>query len=191
MSHPLLEPEAVRTRRAKGVLGLVGALTCGALACGSRADRGTSTPEGPVSEIEAHLPPETEEVQVSGVAGRTRRLARAEDVEVLVGAAGRADGGVVRLLGSHDPYLQLRDRELLVAERAKQKDLWRTLGRPGAVVLDGEVAGTWRPRTAGGALTVTVEPWSTLPRRARAAVQVEAERLAAHRHLRLRAIDGL
>ena len=65
---------------------------------------------------------------------------------------------VVRLVGSHDPYLQLRDRDLLVAERPKQKDLWRTLGRPGAVLVDGEVVGTWRPRTSGGALSVKARP---------------------------------
>src|SRR5262249_37564843 len=119
------------------------------------------------------------------------RLALADDVEALTGAAERAGRGVVRLLGSHDPYLQLRDRDLLVAERAKQKDLWRTLGRPGAGLVDGEVAGTGRPRASGPTLSIGLEPWSPITGRARTALKVEAERLAAHRDLRLEAIEGL
>ena len=97
----------------------------------------------------------------------------------------------LRLVGSHDPYLQLRDRDLLVAERSKQKDLWRTLGRPGALLIDGEVVGTWRPRTSGGTLSVHIDPWAPVKGPIRAAVQAEAERLAAHRELPLRAVDGV
>ena len=87
----------------------------------------------------------------------------------------------MRLLGPHDPYLQLRDRELLVADETRQKDLWRMLGRPGGIVADGELIGTWRPRTSGKKLTVRMELWGPLSGRDRALVEEEAERLAAHR----------
>ncbi len=79
----------------------------------------------------------------------------------------RADGPspTLRLLGPFDPYLQLRDRELLVDRAADRKDLWRTLGRPGAIVADGEVKGTWRPRTSGKKFTVQADLWHDLSAR--------------------------
>jgi len=88
---------------------------------------------------------------------------------------------VVRLLGPFDPWLQLRDRELLVPDEARRKDLWRTLGRPGGVVVDGEVAGTWRPRSSGRRLSLLVEQWRPLTARERAGLDDQAERLAAYR----------
>ncbi len=68
----------------------------------------------------------------------------------------------MRLVGPHDPYLQLCDGELLIADEARRKILWPVLGRPGAIVADGEVAGTWRPRASGRKLTVRIDPWGPL-----------------------------
>jgi hypothetical protein len=85
------------------------------------------------------------------------------------------------LLGPFDPYLQLRDRELLVDDATRRKDLWRTLGRPGSIVFDGEVVGTWRPKTAGKKLTVLADLWQDLSRAQRQELDEQAERLAAHR----------
>jgi hypothetical protein len=95
---------------------------------------------------------------------------------------------VVRLLGSHDPFLQLRDRDLLVPDRARHKALWPILGRPGAVVADGELLGTWRPKASGARFTLRLEPWTRLSKRDRNAIGVEAERLAAHRGATLAAV---
>ena len=64
----------------------------------------------------ADLPADAIEVTIDGLGGRVKRYALAEDADALIGAAERATTGVVRLVGSHDPYLQLRDRELLVAD---------------------------------------------------------------------------
>jgi Winged helix DNA-binding domain len=88
---------------------------------------------------------------------------------------------VVRLLGAFDPYLQARDRALIVPERALHKTLWPVLGRPGALFVDGEVAGTWRPRAAGRKLTLKVEAFAPLPPSIWTAVEAEAERVAAVR----------
>lgn len=91
----------------------------------------------------------------------------------------------VRLVGSHDPYLQLRDRALLVPDTAKHKAIWPTIGRPGGVVADGELLATWRPKTAKGALTVRLSPLGRLSKADRAAIEVEAGRLAAFRGVSL------
>ncbi|MDT4926111.1 MAG: hypothetical protein QOG01_3824 [Pseudonocardiales bacterium] len=85
---------------------------------------------------------------------------------------------LVRLLGPFDPYLQARDRNLIVPDKAVQKTLWPVLGRPGALFVDGEIAGTWRTKAAGKKLTITVEAFGPLPRSAWEQVAAEAERVA-------------
>ena len=92
------------------------------------------------------------------------------------------------VVGPYDAFLQGRDRELFVPDPARRKALWPVLGRPGAVLADGEVIGLWRPKTSGRAFTVRLEPWATLTRARRAAIDAEAERLATFRGLRLAAV---
>ncbi|PRX44196.1 winged helix DNA-binding protein [Prauserella shujinwangii] len=88
---------------------------------------------------------------------------------------------LVRLLPPGDPYLQARDRALLVPEKARQQELWRVLGNPGALLADGEIAGTWRAKASGRRLEITVDPFRPLPRSVRARVEAEAELVAAVR----------
>jgi hypothetical protein len=88
---------------------------------------------------------------------------------------------VVRLLGPFDPYLQARDRDLIVPDKAVQKVLWPVLGRPGALFVDGEVAGTWRTKTSGKKLTITVGAFAPLPPKVWKQVEAEAERVAEAR----------
>ena len=80
-----------------------------------------------------------------------------------------------RLLPSGDAYylFQGADRELLVADAARRGALWTPRVWPGAVLVDGEVAGTWRRAEA----KVTVQQWGRLSRAAREAVEAEAQAL--------------
>lgn len=87
-------------------------------------------------------------------------------------------GSFTRLLAPSDPYLQMRDRALLVPDPAHRKALWTVLAGPGAVVVDGEVVGTWRARAAKKALRITVTPWR---RFRRDGIDAEAARVAAVR----------
>lgn len=86
-----------------------------------------------------------------------------------------------RLLPNLDPYLTARDRELLVPDAALRKRLWTVLGGPGAVLVDGALAGLWRPAKRGRRLVVTVEPVGAAARRAGDALAAEAERIAPFR----------
>jgi DNA glycosylase AlkZ-like len=80
-----------------------------------------------------------------------------------------------RLLPSGDAYLLLQgvERELLVPEAARRAELWPTRVWPGAVLIDGQPAGTWRRAGAD----VLVHPWRRLSRSAREAVEFEAHSL--------------
>ncbi|WP_244277378.1 winged helix DNA-binding domain-containing protein [Geodermatophilus obscurus] len=127
--------------------------------------------DAPVKDVQARWPDDAVEVTVDG----ERRWLLAEDAD-RVDDVPPATG--VLLLGPFDLFLQARDRPLLVDDPVRAKALWPVLGRPGAVLADGEVAGTWRPRKAGSTLTVTVELWQPVPREA---VTAAAERLAAFR----------
>ncbi|MFT7840746.1 crosslink repair DNA glycosylase YcaQ family protein [Saccharothrix sp. BKS2] len=69
---------------------------------------------------------------------------------------------VVRLLPPLDPYLNARDRELLVPDGEHRKQVWRVLGRRGALLVDGEVLGTWQARTSGERLDVALAPFVAL-----------------------------
>jgi hypothetical protein len=130
--------------------------------------------DAPVRDVRARWPRDVTEVTVEG----DTRWVLDEDADAL--AEGAAD--VTRLLGPFDLFLQARDRDLLVPDAGHAKALWPTIGRPGAVLHRGQVAGMWRPRKSGKRLSLQVEAWSRV---ARPAVEEQAERLAAHRGVTL------
>lgn len=89
--------------------------------------------------------------------------------------------GGVRLLANLDPLNAARDRELQVPDSAVRKRIWTAMGGPGTVLVDGEVAGLWRPAMKGGRLLVTVEPLSDLTGAVEDELAAEADRIAPFR----------
>jgi hypothetical protein len=81
----------------------------------------------------------------------------------------------VRLLPSGDAYFLLQgpDRRLLVPDPVHQAQLWTPRVWPGAVLVDGEIAGTWR--RAGRRLTV--RPWRVLTATERDQIAEEVQAL--------------
>jgi hypothetical protein len=88
----------------------------------------------------------------------------------------------VRLVAGMDPLLQARDRDLLVPDRAQQKEVWRTLGNPGVVILDGEIAGVWRAKISGRKrVDLTVTPFGSISAAGRKKIEEEAAHVARGR----------
>jgi Winged helix DNA-binding domain len=80
-----------------------------------------------------------------------------------------------RLLPSGDPYYLWwsADREFLVEGAAQRAELWTSRVWPGALLVGGEIIGTWRRNKA----TVIATPWRRLTAPERAAVEGEAATL--------------
>ena len=90
-------------------------------------------------------------------------------------STGSGAPAAARLLPSGDSFLLLQgaDRELLVPDAGRRGELWTPRVWPGGLLLDGELAGTWR--RAGPVLTV--QTWRPLSGAERDAVAAEAESL--------------
>jgi hypothetical protein len=80
-----------------------------------------------------------------------------------------------RLLPSGDAYFLLQgdDRELLISDADRRRALWTPRVWPGAVLVEGEIVGTWRRSQD----TVTIQIWHRLSHTARDAVEAEATSL--------------
>lgn len=90
--------------------------------------------DAPVNDVLAHWPTDVIDVIVEG---ETRSMLDAQVGQI----ANIPAPSSCRLLGPYDLYLQCRDRDLLVADSARRKSLWPTLGRPGAILNNGEIIG--------------------------------------------------
>jgi hypothetical protein len=80
-----------------------------------------------------------------------------------------------RLLPSGDTWflLQGADRELLVPDERQRRALWTSRVWPGALLVQGETAGTWRRAEH----VLTIQPWRRLSHSQREAVETEASSL--------------
>jgi hypothetical protein len=87
----------------------------------------------------------------------------------------------VRLLPPHDMFLFQRDRVSLIPEVRLHKVVWRASGNPGVVLVDGRVAGAWRPQKRGRKLVLTVTPFGEIGGAARRGIEAEAAEVAPFR----------
>ena len=80
-----------------------------------------------------------------------------------------------RLLPSGDNYflLQGAERQLLVPDAKRRRELWTPRVWPGAILVDGDIVGTWRR----SAHTMSLHAWRRLAAAQREAVVAEAETL--------------
>jgi hypothetical protein len=95
-----------------------------------------------------------------------------------------------RLLPSGDAYFLLwgADRALLVPEADRRDLLWTSRVWPGAILVGGELVGTWRRADA----ELTIQPWRRLSPEERDAVGAEAESLplpGVRARIRVRWVD--
>ncbi|TMM22970.1 MAG: winged helix DNA-binding domain-containing protein [Actinobacteria bacterium] len=81
----------------------------------------------------------------------------------------------VRLLPSGDAYFLLwgADREMLVPRRDQRERLWTSRVWPGAVLVEGEIRGTWRRAQH----KMQIDAWARLSRERREAIEAEARAL--------------
>ena len=89
--------------------------------------------------------------------------------------AAEAAPAPARLLPSGDSYYLLdgAERELLVPRADQRELLWTSRVWPGALLVEGEIRGTWRRAQH----TVRIDAWTRLTRGTRDAIEAEAAAL--------------
>ena len=96
------------------------------------------------------------------------------------------EGSRLLLLGPHDPYLDLRDRSLVLEDPRLQRLVWRTVANPGAILEGGRIIGCWRGKTRGEQLELILTLWRQQEAARRERLQELGEALAAFRGLSLK-----
>lgn len=64
------------------------------------------------------------------------------------------------LLGGHDPYLDQRDRAVLQPDKTLQRQIWKLVTNPGAVVYRGEVIGIWTTKKKAKGMDIKMTLWT-------------------------------
>jgi winged helix DNA-binding protein len=116
-----------------------------------------------------------DETRVVDFDGRRALVLEADEL----GSAPAARG--VRLLPPFDPYLDQRDRATLWPDKELRRRARSGIGAPGAVLVQGQLAGLWRPEKKGRRLLVKIEPIGRAARRAAEELEAEASVLAPYR----------
>ena len=93
------------------------------------------------------------------------------------------------LLGPHDPYLDLRDRNLILEEKSLQRQVWQTVSNPGVVLKGGKILGIWRGKTVKKKLQLSLTLWQPTTQREKENLQDLAEEYANFRNLQLTALQ--
>jgi len=90
------------------------------------------------------------------------------------------------LLGAHDPYLDMRDRTIILEDKSFHKDVWKYVANPGVVLKGGRIIGTWKIKTIGKKLDLSVMTWETITTAEQQILKQLAEEYAAFRMMHIR-----
>jgi hypothetical protein len=102
--------------------------------------------------------------------GASSRQALAASADSLIGDDETPD--TTRLLPPGDPYLLARDRETVVPDERHRSQLWpRGNVPPGGLLVEGELAGTWRRQLH----SFTITPWQPIGPEVKDVVQADVE----------------
>jgi hypothetical protein len=160
---PDIQPEEARLQLARRFLHVFGPTTARSFASWAGIGPGAARVafEGLASEL----------IQVGTPIGDGWILAD-DEADMRAKAVARAPA---RLLPSGDAFYLLwdADRELLVGDAKRRNELWTSRVWPGAVLVDGDIAGIWRRSGPD----VSVAPWRKLSKGEREAVEAEAASL--------------
>lgn len=114
----------------------------------------------------------------------------ADDLDALLSLEKRetadAEDGRLLLLGAHDPYLDIRDRSVILEQKELHKNVWKTVANPGVILKDGRIAGIWKPKTAAGKLDISVELFEPMSGDEKRILKRLAEKYASFRLLALK-----
>lgn len=97
--------------------------------------------------------------------------------------------GGVRLLPPHDPYLSTPDKSILEPDRLLRQRIWRSVGSPGVVLINGEITGIWHPQKRAGTLSLQIELFTSVNEVMRVQIQEAAEQIALLRQARLLSVN--
>ena len=164
---PTEAPESARLELARRFLRSVGPSTPEEFAWWSGGWAGSfgATTRGELSDAQQTFRSLETELTEVVLGGRKRWALRADRSSLE--RAGPVE--TVRLLPAGDPYLASPDRALLVPEPRARSELWPKSVWPGALLVNGELVGTWR-RQVG---RVTVRTWRPLETEVKEAVEEE------------------
>jgi len=106
------------------------------------------------------------------------------DMDSLLSA--ESDGEKLILLGAHDPYLDMKDRTIILENRSLQKTVWRFTANPGTVLKSGRIIGTWKAKTLKDKLDISMTLWEPIQLLEQRVLESLAEEYAAFRLLNLK-----
>jgi len=163
VAAPKIEPAEARRELARRYLHIFGPTTAESFARWAGVSRR--------SAIEAFESLQASLLPVRSPLGDEWLLA---DDEAAIRAGVKVDAPA-RLLPSGDAYFLLdgAERQLLVPRQEQRQRLWTPRVWPGALLVEGEIRGTWRRAQH----TVRIETWTRLSRETRAAIEAEAAAL--------------
>lgn len=117
------------------------------------------------------------------VEGKTCYILSA-DMDSLLSA--ESDGEKLILLGAHDPYLDMKDRTIILENKLFHKTVWRFVANPGVVLKGGRIIGTWKAKTLKNKLDISITAWETVTSAEQQTLKQLAEEYAAFRLLCIR-----